>query len=139
MANSNSAEAWLPNSLRIPEALTSTGACIDTSPTVMDGETIPNILAAREICSGCPVAKICLDWAVWHEPSGVWAGLTPKERKKLRGNAPLIDIVEILQLTDYEQNLFSGKAIKALASEYNVTERTIYRWRADLARLKETS
>ena len=101
----------------------------------MDGETIPDIHAARGICMECPVKAICKEWAVWHEPDGVWAGLTPGERKKLRNGKPMINIEEQLEIINYAENLFSGKTVKVLAEEYKVTERTIYRWRHDLTEL----
>lgn len=39
---------------------------------------------AKAICSMCPVAKACLDYAIMtKEPDGVWGGLDHKQRKKL--------------------------------------------------------
>lgn len=41
--------------------------------------------AARRICAGCPVTAECLDWAQEHEKDyGVYGGLTPEERQRLR-------------------------------------------------------
>jgi hypothetical protein len=122
-------------SLQIPKEIVKDAACKGADPLVMDGETIPNILAAREICAECPVRALCQDWAVWHEPAGVWAGMTPGERSKLRGGKPIIDIEERLAIINYAENLFSGKTVRQLAEEYTVTERTIYRWRSDLREL----
>lgn len=40
---------------------------------------------ARQICAGCPVRVDCLDWAVeTNTDYGLWGGLAPHERKKLR-------------------------------------------------------
>lgn len=39
---------------------------------------------ARTICSGCGVREQCLEWAVRHEPHGMWGGTTPLERKQIR-------------------------------------------------------
>lgn len=121
--------------LKIPVAITDDAACKGVNPRIMDGETIPDIHAARGVCMECPVKNICKEWAVWHEPDGVWAGLTPGERKKLRNGKPLINIEEQLEIINYAENLFSGKTVKVLAEEYKVTERTIYRWRHDLTEL----
>ena len=121
--------------LQIPTAIVENAVCKTVNPIVMDGETIPDIHAARGICMECPVRQICQDWAVWHEPAGVWAGLTPAERKKLRNGKPLIDIEEQLEIINYAENLFCGKTVKALAEEYRVTERTVYRWRRELVEL----
>lgn len=45
------------------------------------------IAAARRICAKCPVSEKCLAYALelphpWH---GVYAGLTPKQRMRLKG------------------------------------------------------
>ena len=41
---------------------------------------------AKEICADCPVRQECLDFALsHHEVIGVWGGLSPTERKGLRG------------------------------------------------------
>lgn len=40
---------------------------------------------ARQICMGCPVRAECLaDALSRNEPSGVWGGLSVRERNKLR-------------------------------------------------------
>lgn len=40
---------------------------------------------AKIICAGCVVRQCCLDSALLkREPAGVWGGLTPNERKRLR-------------------------------------------------------
>lgn len=39
------------------------------------------LAAARRVCASCPVRADCLNHAVtWHEPKGVWGGLTAAER-----------------------------------------------------------
>lgn len=41
--------------------------------------------AAKQVCAGCPVRAECLAWALaTGEPYGVWGGLDPRERQKLR-------------------------------------------------------
>jgi Transcription factor WhiB len=43
------------------------------------------INAAKHICHSCPVEGACLEWALTTgEPDGIWGGLTPRERHKLR-------------------------------------------------------
>jgi WhiB family redox-sensing transcriptional regulator len=40
--------------------------------------------AAKEVCQRCPVRLACLDDALtYREPSGVWGGLTSKQRQRL--------------------------------------------------------
>lgn len=39
-------------------------------------------LRAKDICSGCPVQRPCLDYAIEiREPHGIWGGLNEVERK----------------------------------------------------------
>ena len=41
---------------------------------------------AKKICNACPVQSLCLEFAlINYEAHGLWGGLTPKERQKLRG------------------------------------------------------
>lgn len=40
-------------------------------------------LAAR-FCADCPVRVECATWGIAHELDGMWGGLTPKERAKIR-------------------------------------------------------
>jgi WhiB family redox-sensing transcriptional regulator len=37
-----------------------------------------------ELCAQCPVVEACLEWALCHEPQGIWGGTTPAERKYYR-------------------------------------------------------
>lgn len=39
---------------------------------------------ARTICSACTVRLQCLEWAVHHEPHGMWGGASPVERREIR-------------------------------------------------------
>jgi WhiB family transcriptional regulator, redox-sensing transcriptional regulator len=40
---------------------------------------------AFDTCKRCPVQPECLDYAVTMvEPAGIWGGLTPRQRRKLR-------------------------------------------------------
>ena len=43
------------------------------------------MLKAKKICSECPVKKTCLDYAMSVPfDSGIWGGLTPNERLRVR-------------------------------------------------------
>lgn len=47
--------------------------------------------AAKAICASCPVRADCGEYAV-HRPdiTGVWGGLTDRERQRLRNRRPLL-------------------------------------------------
>jgi WhiB family redox-sensing transcriptional regulator len=39
---------------------------------------------AKAICARCPVQEECLDYAVEHEPHGIWGGASQRERRRIR-------------------------------------------------------
>ena len=63
-------------------------ACLDAGVDVTffpDKEDLGAIVKAKAICSTCPVADVCLSWAIeTNQSEGIWGGHTPKERRKLR-------------------------------------------------------
>lgn len=40
--------------------------------------------AVKKVCASCPVLEQCAEWAIHHEKWGIWGGLTPQERNKIR-------------------------------------------------------
>ncbi|GGJ61399.1 WhiB family transcriptional regulator [Streptomyces brasiliensis] len=43
---------------------------------------------AKAVCSSCPVAQQCLDWAMHVDPvEGIWGGTTEAERRAKRRRA----------------------------------------------------
>jgi hypothetical protein len=42
---------------------------------------------ARNICASCPVLEECKAHGLAHEQYGVWGGLSPEQRRKLRKEA----------------------------------------------------
>ena len=104
-------------------------ACHGKAPEIFDGETLSAVLEAKQICSDCPIQALCLDWATQTQDAGVWGGLTPQERKKQgRGTNP-VDIGELRWLETNRGRLLSETSAAKLAAEFEVAERTIYRWR----------
>lgn len=50
-----------------------------------DGYYQANYKTAKELCAKCPVQNLCLSYALAaNEPEGVWGGLSPYERRKMR-------------------------------------------------------
>ena len=64
-----------------------------------DAGEVMDYQLARTVCSGCGVREQCLEWAVHHEPHGMWGGATPQERKLIRRKRNIV-LREIL-LKDY--------------------------------------
>ena len=46
-------------------------------------DTLTGLDAAKAVCARCPVQGACLEYGL-DEPFGVWGGLDPRERRKLR-------------------------------------------------------
>lgn len=60
-------------------------ACAGTDPELFHHKGLDEQRAAKMICGNCEVKQECLREALVHEdPFGVWGGLTPKERDRLR-------------------------------------------------------
>ena len=38
----------------------------------------------RKVCGSCPARYTCEEWSLKHESEGIWAGMTPIQRKAKR-------------------------------------------------------
>lgn len=68
------------------ENWTSYALCSEVNPELFnDLQNKTSVTMAKKVCSECVSRLFCLDYAVINkEPDGVWGGLTPSERKKLK-------------------------------------------------------
>lgn len=84
---------WFP-SLPSPAAWMEQAACAHHDPELffqvgITPEQRANTRQAQRICQGCPVQAECLALALDHdERHGIWAGLTPCDRRKINRGAP---------------------------------------------------
>jgi WhiB family redox-sensing transcriptional regulator len=53
-------------------------------PLSESGEALEQIAEAKAICTGCPVRRQCLEFALRTRPHGIWGGLTERERHHAR-------------------------------------------------------
>lgn len=113
--------------------------CVGAEPGIFDGETLPDVLQAKKICSACPIQAMCLSWATQTQDAGVWGGLTAEERETLRGGTNPADIGEIRWLETNKVRLLSDTPAELLAAEFKVTSRTIYRWRKNMRQNQKAS
>jgi WhiB family redox-sensing transcriptional regulator len=60
--------------------------CAEVAPDIFFPEFGNNhTRQAVKICEECPVRLICLEYALTNEESwGIWGGLTPGQRRRLR-------------------------------------------------------
>jgi WhiB family transcriptional regulator, redox-sensing transcriptional regulator len=60
-------------------------ACWNAPPWLMFDPKRSAQRRALALCQGCPVRQACLDYALFYdEPFGVWGGMTPGERARLK-------------------------------------------------------
>ncbi len=78
-------------------------------PEPFDVDTTTNtaVAPAKAICRPCPVRAACLTWAVdAQERYGVWGGLTPAERRRIRPGTDIdllvrqLDATEVFRIAD---------------------------------------
>ena len=138
LMTSGSFKEALSFSLELPDFF-DRAICVGADPGIFDGDSLTDVLEAKKICSACPIQAMCLDWATQTQDEGVWGGLTAKERKTLRGGTNPADVGEIRLLETNRVRLMSDTPAELLAAEFEVTARTIYRWRKNMRQNQKAS
>lgn len=69
-----------------PRLWVAQAACSDLGETsrIFSSGRPHDTKTAKKLCSVCPVARECLDWAMTHFEIGIWGGLDEDEREQLR-------------------------------------------------------
>ena len=49
----------------------------------------PEFAWAKSMCQRCPVQRDCAEYGIKWETTGIWGGLSPQERLKLRAKRPV--------------------------------------------------
>ena len=86
----NVALTWIRTHDWDTDAWRNRAACRDTSPELFfpigtTGVALDQIDSAKRVCTGCPVAAECLEFALaTNQEAGVWGGLTEEERRRVR-------------------------------------------------------
>jgi WhiB family transcriptional regulator, redox-sensing transcriptional regulator len=60
------------------------GRCRETDPELFNPERGQSAQPAKRVCSVCEVREPCLKYALERNLSGIWGGLTDRERRALR-------------------------------------------------------
>lgn len=73
--------------LKLPQFDLADALCAQTDPEMFYPEKLNNWAhKAKQVCEQCSIRVECLTWALENdEQYGIWGGLTPAERNKLRG------------------------------------------------------
>ena len=71
------------------------GACRGATGDLFFSETKTDWRVARMFCASCPVREQCLDYAIANdERYGIWGGLTPPARARLRDQRRRLKVVQ---------------------------------------------
>ncbi len=108
------------------------GACTGSKPEIFQSDHPARIAAAKRVCASCSIIADCLKWAVDNFEEGVWGGTTKQERLGLLGLESNLDVDELAERRAARIRLAQDVAIRTLAEEFQVTERTIHRWKAQI-------
>ena len=137
--------ASLADLLRTPDWMAD-GDCVDEDPRLWDDlidDDEPNPVAidpavraanrarAAAICGECPVREMCAAWASLNEVSGLWGGVEQEVRDAKRGGKTFKTMEERREDVEWRTDVASLKPAAELADKWGVSERTIYRWRAE--------
>jgi WhiB family redox-sensing transcriptional regulator len=61
------------------------GLCAETDPEAFFPEKGGSARPAKQVCAGCPVGALCLDYALRTDQRfGIWGGKSERERRKLK-------------------------------------------------------
>lgn len=76
-------------------------ACVKADPNLFDQDrpTVAEVSFVNSIyCLHCPVIKECLEWVLAQEvdPGGIWAGMGPSQRRKIKKLYRLIGLVPLM-------------------------------------------
>ena len=110
------------------------GDCVTEDPRWWDDEASETDKArAIAICAECPVREMCAAWAAKNEVGGVWGGVDQAERDRKRRGRKFVTMEDRRADLDWRTDVASCKPAADLATKWGVSERTIYRWRAEQA------
>ncbi len=121
--------AAAPGQERVPVALRLHGACSTALDPDIFFESSRRRPHAQAVCARCPVAGICLEYAMGSESDGVWGGTTP-QRQTQRGNVLLLS-VEARRAGDELDASLQMRTQQDVADARGISVRTVERWFAD--------
>lgn len=128
-----------PPPQRPPAELYARAECADIPPGIFDGASLLDIGAAKAVCRDCPVQGLCLDWAMANEAFGIWGGMTPAERDRLRGYPLRVTLDDRAEAELLRRRIQSGVSLLDIASEYGVVRRSVERWKSRAAALQPSA
>ncbi|MEY3278801.1 MAG: phage KiSi [Actinomycetota bacterium] len=86
---------------------------------------------ARTFCAACPLISACLQYALANEIEGFWGGKTSEERLELNLK-PIVTPERRREAAAIRAAISSSVPVKEVAARFSVTERTVYRYKAQM-------
>lgn len=118
---------WMEN-IDLPDVFKDAN-CKGTNPRLFDSHHPAQVAVAKKICAACPIQDMCRTWALNTQQEGTWGGLTAAEREAITKRNQPIDVDELMERRRQRERVLAPVPLAELASEFDVTEKTIYRWR----------
>lgn len=104
------------------------GACGPEQSDLFFRTDNEGVLFAKKICGECPIKRQCLEYAIAKEEFGIWGGMTPAEREKVRG-FKLPDAELLSRSNQAVAMLREGRTVAYVAEQFKVVERTVQRFK----------
>lgn len=82
---------------------------------------------AKAICSGCPVIKTCLAFALVQLPGGIAGGTTPAERAALRRGQTVKRSAAVARQETVVRLRAQGLPASVIGQQVGLNERSVYR------------
>ena len=117
--------------MRLPRVFDA-AACVDQPAEIFSSSHPSRVALAKRVCSACPIKSECLEWALEHPEEGVWGGTTRPERELKVKQVSMTLVDELAERRAKRVRLLDQVGIADLAAEFQVTERTIHRWKAQI-------
>lgn len=113
-----------------PMVFSGEALCSRSDPDAFFPETGDSTRLAKQVCGQCEIKAECLEFALQaDERHGIWGGLTPRERARLRTPDRMTRTQRIKHQRDEEIRKLSaqGHSSSTIAEHFHITERTVTR------------
>lgn len=112
--------------------------CAEVDPEIFFPEKGGSTREAKRVCRSCDVRSECLEYALENEDGhGIWAGLTDRERRRVRLETPDRPAAEIIADADARysrrQERQAAAVTRRIAGQRNRRQELAARKREDLA------
>ena len=117
---------------KLPIDVLKDGLCGNAeNPDIFFNAEDSDFAEARTFCAACPLISACLQYALANEIEGFWGGKTSQERLQLN-TSPIVSPELRREAAAIRAAISSSVPVKEVAARFSVTERTVYRYKAQM-------